>query len=135
MSEREPKLVGPRNETHLNRVQKLSYYVNLIAEDHGLDTLTYEALSKFAITNLRIREITTDFRGTTYDDVRYPVYEDRDGKIHKLKVTRSFYQDYLNILSTIAFNLHTTYLSKSPASRTAAREIQVLINDEYPIEM
>lgn len=135
MSEKEPISIQPKNEPHLNRAQKIAYYANEIANHHDLDTLTYEALSKFAVANLRIREVQSDFSHVTYDVVRYPVYEDVEGKLPKRIITRETYRDFIISTSAIAFNLYNVYLSKNPASRAAAREVQILVNDEYPKEL
>ena len=132
MSEGEPKPVNPRSETPITRVQKVAYYANLIAEHHGLDTLTYEALSKYAIANLRVREVADDFTGTVYIGVRYAVYEDEDGIIQKKVITRRTYRAFIRNTKAIAADLYDTYLSKNPASRAAAREVQIILNDEYP---
>lgn len=132
MSESEPKSIGPRNETPLTPAQKVAYYTSLIAEDRGLDRLTYDALSKYANASLRIREIATDFRGTTEKGFVYADYEDEDGQGCKMVLTRENYSDTVNIISTIAFNLYHTYLSNSPASRLAAKEVQVIVNDFFP---
>lgn len=132
MSENEPRYISPRNEMPPTPAQKLAYYTSLIAEDRGLDRLTYEALSKYANTSLRIRQIAAYFRGTTGKGVVCADYEDDNGKPCKMIVTRENYSDMIKTTSTIAFNLHYTYLSKNGASRAAAREVQVIVNDVYP---
>jgi len=132
MSENQPKSIGPRNETPPTPAQKVAYYTSLIAEDHDLDRLTYEALSKYANTSLKIREVITDFRGTTATAVKYPAYKDEDGANYKMIVPRSAYPDLIRNLSTIALNLYNTYLNNDSASRLAAREVQVIVNDVYP---
>ncbi len=132
MSENEPKSIGPRNETPPTPAQKVAYYTSLIGKDHGLDRLTYEALSKYANTNLRIRQIAAYFRGTTGKGVVCADYEDDNGKPCKMIVTRENYSDMIKTISTIAFNLYNTYLNNDSASRAAAREVQVIVNDVYP---
>lgn len=129
-----PQHVGSRSDAPHTRVKRVAYYTNEIAAYHNLDRLTYEALTKFAIVSLRIREVATDFRETTYDGVRYPVYKDGGGNEYKMVVRRDSYGNFINILSKIALDLQTTYLSKSPGARSAAREVQVIINDEFPID-
>ncbi len=132
MSEGEPKSIGPRNETPLTPAQKVAYYTSLIAEDRGLDRLTYEALSKYANASLRIREMATYFRGTTEKGIVCADYEDDNGQKCKMVLTRESYSDMIKTISTIAFNLYHTYLSNSPASRLAAKEVQVIVNDFFP---
>lgn len=132
MSEGEPRFIGPRNETPPTPAQKVAYYTSIIAEDNNLDRITYEALSKYANTSLRIREIITDFRGTQVAGVKYPVRIDDQGTVHKIIIPRGAYSDYVRSLSTIAHNLYETYLSGNPASRAAAKEVQVIVNDFFP---
>lgn len=132
MSESEPRSVGQRNEMPPTPAQKLAHYTSLIAEDRGLDRLTYEALSKYANASLRIREIETDFRGTTEKGVVYADYEDKNGKQCKMVLTRENYSDTVNIISTLALKLYNKYLGTSEASRLAAKEVQVIVNDFFP---
>jgi len=132
MSESEPRYIGQRNKMPLTPAQKVAHYTSLIAEDRGLDRLTYEALSKYAIASLKIREIETDFRGTTEKGFAYAAYEDKTGKQCKMVLTRENYSDMINIISTISLKLYNKYLGTSEASRLAAKEVQVIINDVYP---
>ena len=132
MSENEPKSINSRNEMPLTPARKVAYYTNLIAENHDLDGLTYEALSKYANTNFKIRQIATNFRGTTEKGIVCADYEDENGQQCKMVLTRESYSDMLKTMSTIAFNLYNTYLGKNGASRAAAREVQVIVNDIYP---
>jgi hypothetical protein len=133
-AEQGPQHVGSRSDTPFTRVEKFAYYTNEIAAYHDLDRLTYEALSKFAIVSLRLRELKTDFRGTTVSAVKYPAYIDDAGRTHKLLVTRGSYGNFINVLSKIAHDLQERYLSESPGARSAASEVQVIVNEEFPIE-
>mgnify|MGYP001588910869 CR=1 FL=1 len=105
---------------------------NEIARYRGLDTLTAEALSKFALINFRIKDIAEDFRGTATRSVGYPMSANEEGITEIWVVSREGYPDMLRDLSTRAFNLYNTYLSGSENTRAAAKEVQGIVIDLFP---
>lgn len=132
MPESQPRTVVTQIEAAPFTSQEFAEYTRLVAEDYGLNPLTHDALSKFANANLRIGEIKTDFTQTPHNGIRYPVWVDEEGEIHRVIVTRDTYREVVRDLSTIAFGLYTTYLHKDEASRAAASEVLFLANEIYP---
>lgn len=103
-----------------------------IAYYRGLDPLAAEALTRFALINYRIKDIATDFRGTTADLKIYDVNFNEDRTGDAVAVYRNDYSRIIQNLSTIAFNLYNTYLSASGSTRAAARQVQGIVNELFP---
>lgn len=130
--EQGPIPVDPTSETPLTRPQKVARQTSLIADNHDLDRMTYEALSNYAYVVLRIRRIKTDFEGTTTKSAIYRTHEAGDEEKNIKTITRDDYREYIKNFAKTAFNLYNTYLSNDPHSRAAAREVHVVVNDLYP---
>ena len=103
-----------------------------IAHYRNLDSLSTEALAKFAVVNFRIKDIATDFRETASDYIGYVVHVNEGGTGVAIVVYREIYSNVIQNLSAIAFNLYNTYLSGNENTRTAAKEVQGAINDLFP---
>jgi hypothetical protein len=112
--------------------EKIIKYANQISKHYSLDCLTSEELTKFAMINFRIKDITTDFRGTTTPGMTYFVGLQENGKPQRNSITRESYQDQLLILSKTAFNIYNAYLNSTENVRKAAKEVQIYINDRFP---
>lgn len=131
MPENEPKRIDPR-DLRPTPTQKVSEYASFVAETYGLDTLTCEALSKYANAYLRIKEISKDFKGTKLRANIYASYPEENGDEGLMVIDRENYPYIINTLCKIAFSIHDLYLSESQSSRTAAREVKDLVNGIYP---
>jgi hypothetical protein len=112
--------------------EKIIKYANQISFDNSLDPLTSEELVKFAVINFRIKDITTDFRGTTTRGMSYLVGLQENGKPQRNSITRENYSQQLLNLSKTAFNIYNTYLYLTEHARKATTEIQIYINDRFP---
>ncbi|MCL5434847.1 MAG: hypothetical protein M1405_00460 [Patescibacteria group bacterium] len=124
MREVEPGFILPTEKT-INFAGQVSHFRNL-------DPLTSEALTKFAIINYRIRDIATDFRGTTNKHMGYVTSINEEGESVAVVVYREAYSDFIRNLSTIAFNVYNTYLNSNENTRAAAKDVLTFVSDFFP---
>lgn len=111
---------------------RIAGYSRDIATHWQLDEETAIRLIEFGHVQYRSREVLTDFQGTTLDKKRYPSYIDPNGKHWGMQISRNGYRRYFRILSSIAFEIYSAYLGGNERSRTAAKEVQTVVNDFFP---
>ena len=111
--------------------ERVAAYSYAAAERYDLDPVTAEHLRGYANAQSRIRELRRDFLGTTNREVKYPGWTGGEAN-HRIKITRENYQRDMFALSFTAFSIYSEYLSKNKESQSAAREVDVFVNDALP---
>jgi hypothetical protein len=119
-------IIGDR-VTHSDSILGLAEELATAGE---MDSLTSEALQKFAIVEYLARSIKGDFNDPNKALVLYPVPErdDEDNLfITYLYITKGNFEEYVGILSRAAFGIYDKDLQTDNA-RAAAHKIQEHIN-------
>lgn len=116
-------------EPPISPLERVLQYTDQVAFFRNLDDVTSQRLAQFAQINYRVGEIRRDFRGTTLPKNRYSVKADDLGKAVYFVITREHYANHLRTYSSMAFEIYSDYLSRNENLRTAAREVQNLVDD------
>jgi hypothetical protein len=111
--------------------ERVAAYSFAAAERHDLDSVAAEHLRGYGNVKSRIRQIRRDFEGTTTRVVNYPGWTG-GLRPHKVEIEREEYQEYVTIFEAVASHIYSDFLSKTEKTRSAAREVDVFIEDALP---